>query len=87
MSKPNCYACVHRRDLRGTAYSSCNAIDASVTGDVRGVRDGWFNWPLQFDPVWLQTCSSFTDDVTKNKATPQMSDIIRALVATQQRKK
>lgn len=30
-----------------------------VSGDEHGIRSGWFNWPLNFDPVWLQTCDGF----------------------------
>ena len=30
-----------------------------VTGNSHGVRMGWFNWPLNFDPVWLLTCDGF----------------------------
>lgn len=31
----------------------------NVTGDPHGIRRGWFAWPLNFDPVWLQTCDGF----------------------------
>jgi len=31
-----------------------------VTGDPHGVRNGWFNWPLNYDPVWLLTCAGFS---------------------------
>lgn len=91
MSKPNCYNCVHRRDLVGDAHSRCAhpdvgnadalqsamAILASVgrTGPVadidtadklniecnpHGLMNGWFNWPYNFDPVWLVRCDGFT---------------------------
>jgi hypothetical protein len=30
-----------------------------VEGDAHGVRRGWFNWPVDFDPVWLRSCSGF----------------------------
>lgn len=30
-----------------------------VKGNKHGVRSGWFNHPLNFDPVWLEECSGF----------------------------
>jgi hypothetical protein len=30
-----------------------------VTGHPHGVKQGWFNWPVNFDPVWLETCDGF----------------------------
>lgn len=31
----------------------------NVKGDPHGVRNGWFNWPFNFDPVWLLQCDGF----------------------------
>jgi len=30
-----------------------------VTGDSHGIKNGWFNWPWNFDPTWLKTCKGF----------------------------
>ena len=30
-----------------------------VVGHPTGVRRGWFQWPFNFDPTWLQECSGF----------------------------
>lgn len=27
-----------------------------ISGDPNGIRNGWFAWPFNFDPVWLKTC-------------------------------
>ena len=24
-----------------------------------GVRNGWFEWPVNFDPIWLESCTGF----------------------------
>lgn len=69
---PNCYDCKHRRDVPGDAHSQCahpsivspsmigDAIRRlNVTGDIHGIRHGWFFWPFNFDPVWLKTCDGF----------------------------
>lgn len=31
----------------------------NISGDEHGVKSGWFNWPLNFDPTWLKTCEGF----------------------------
>lgn len=31
-----------------------------VVGNPHGVRNGWFMHPMNFDPVWLESCSGFT---------------------------
>lgn len=30
-----------------------------VKGHRHGIRRGWFAWPLNFDPNWLEHCSGF----------------------------
>lgn len=57
--KPNCYKCIHRRDLIGDCHSSCVSKTAHVKGNPVGLRGGWFSWPYNFDPVWLLECDSY----------------------------
>lgn len=83
MDKPNCYNCIHRRDLPGSAHSYCahpktesgNIVDAlinittgnppkglrelNIKADRHGFMSGWFMWPFNFDPVWLENCEGF----------------------------
>ena len=37
----------------------------NVKGDAHGIRHGWFNWPFNFDPVWLLSCDGFTSKEAK----------------------
>lgn len=32
-----------------------------VVGNPHGIRNGWFNWPLNFDPSWLEECNGFKE--------------------------
>lgn len=32
----------------------------NVKGNPHGIKNGWFNWPFNFDPVWLESCDGFT---------------------------
>jgi len=60
MSKPDCYKCKWRRAIPGDAHSSCTAEKAvAVKGHPTGVRGGWFQWPRNFDPTWLEECTGF----------------------------
>lgn len=58
-SRPNCYACQHRRTIPGDAHSSCANRNACVDAARQGVTNGWFNWPWNFDPTWLIGCTGF----------------------------
>lgn len=31
-----------------------------IVGNPLGIRKGWFNWPYNFDPTWLEQCKGFT---------------------------
>ena len=33
--------------------------ELNVEGNPHGRRNGWFNWPMNFDPVWLTCCDGF----------------------------
>ena len=33
----------------------------TVKGDPGGIANGWFNWPWDFDPVWLLECDGFKE--------------------------
>lgn len=78
MSKPNCYTCRHRRNVPGDAHSSCQlGVDhfihsgprPMVQGNSHGIRQGWFFWPVNFDPIWLESCDSYaTTVVDKTRA-------------------
>ena len=64
MYRPNCYKCKYRRDLSGDAHSKCVARlifkkEISVKGNLIGIRRGWFNYPFNFDPTWLEECDGF----------------------------
>ncbi len=91
MPRAKCYDCVHRREVPGSAHSSCHhpateavyrdplagfvglmgrrsgvtsmSSQASAALNIRGVelgiRNGWFIWPVNFDPTWLENCDGF----------------------------
>ena len=40
--------------------NSKNIEKLNVKADSYGVRNGWFMWPINFDPIWLLNCDGFT---------------------------
>ena len=62
MKNPDCYKCVHRGTIPGDARSRCahpKRDELKVTGHLAGIQGGWFRWPNNFDPTWLQKCNGF----------------------------
>ena len=60
--KPNCYECRFRGTIPGDCHSRCShptTRDFRVEGTPHGIKHGWFNWPWNFDPVWLVVCNGF----------------------------
>ena len=56
---PNCYECKYRSKVPGDAHSECKNKNADVRGDEYGRKSGWFCWPYNFDPTWLEECDGF----------------------------
>ena len=56
----DCYNCLHRFPLPGDAHSGCKNRHATVQGSQHGIKNGWFGWPFNFDPIWLVSCDGFT---------------------------
>ena len=44
---------------RAAPVINSSAKDLNIKGSARGIRAGWFNWPHNFDPVWLESCNGF----------------------------
>jgi hypothetical protein len=43
-----------------------------VKGNPYGIKHGWFNWPMNFDPVWLESCDGFEKKEVINDATAKL---------------
>ena len=37
-----------------------NAQKLNIKAELHGIRNGWFFWPINFDPAWLINCDGFT---------------------------
>lgn len=63
--KPICYQCRFREDLIGDAHSQCvnpkTRKELNIRAHECGIRNGWFNFPSNFDPVWLKNCDGYEE--------------------------
>ena len=33
--------------------------NVKVKGNPHGIKNGWFNFPFNFDPIWLENCDGY----------------------------
>jgi hypothetical protein len=64
--KPDCYKCVHKREVPGDCHIRCNNLKAKVVGNETGIKHGWFSWPINFDTNWLISCDGFSSNPKDN---------------------
>lgn len=58
-----CFICIHMREVQYNSHISCNkpSIDVLRNGNQHGKKNGWFMYPLLFDPVWKESlCPNFS---------------------------
>lgn len=58
--KNDCWNCIHRKPVPGNSHIECVKPDTEMTGNLHGIRNGWFMYPLLFDPAWMtKKCSNY----------------------------
>ena len=35
--------------------------ELNIKANERGIKKGWFNFPWNFDPIWLENCDGFEE--------------------------
>ena len=58
-----CHQCKHSENVPGNTHIKCNKPDPKMTGDMHGIKSGWFIYPWLFDPVW---CTKECDNHESN---------------------
>lgn len=48
-------------DLVVTGKAKKAAGELNIRALSQGVRNGWFMWPANFDPIWLTNCDGFKE--------------------------
>jgi hypothetical protein len=58
--KTPCFSCKNRRSIPGDYHILCSKPDPKMTGNPHGIKNGWFAYPWNFDPLWkTKECSNF----------------------------
>jgi len=39
----------------------------NVAGSGHGIMHGWFDWPWNFDPIWLESCDGFEPNEVRDE--------------------
>ena len=47
--------------------SAHGTLPLGVVGNEHAIRHGWFNWPFNFDPLWLKSCDGFEKTETTDE--------------------
>ena len=59
-----CYSCVSKRDVPGNCHIKCVNPDVAMKGNQHGIDQGWFIYPILFDPVWKESiCNNYESKV------------------------
>jgi hypothetical protein len=57
-----CHQCVSKYNVPGDAHIGCNNPDPLTKGYRHGIINGWFYYPVLFDPTWMITkCRNFKE--------------------------
>lgn len=48
-----------RIDGQTAIHESATSPALNIRAERQGIASGWFNWPWNFDPVWLRNCDGF----------------------------
>ena len=57
-----CYMCKHKEEVPGNAHIMCTKPDPEMRGNEHGIRNGWFMYPILFDPTWkIKDCNNFKE--------------------------
>ena len=59
-----CYKCKYRQKIPNSTNSECTCLNRdklNIEAEQYGIDKGWFNWPNDFDPMWLKSCDGFKE--------------------------
>lgn len=73
-----CYSCIHKREVPGNCHIRCAKPDEEMTGASHGISNGWFIYPLLFDPVWkTRKCNNYEAVPVSGAVSQAMSQAAR----------
>jgi len=61
----SCFNCAYKRTVPGDAHIACGfnfkkAEKPIPAGDPHGIKNGWYSFPINYDPNWMrEECQGF----------------------------
>lgn len=76
-AKTECWECQHKRSVPGDCHLRCDKPDPAMTGDKYGIKNGWFIYPVCFDPTWkTKPCDNFEPTTPASAVSGAVSDAV-----------
>ncbi len=47
--------------MGGGSPMRANSQELNIKGNPQGIKGGWFNFPWNFDPTWLENCDGYEE--------------------------
>ena len=70
-----CARCTHAREVPGSAHIGCATPDADMTGNPHGIKEGWFMYPINFDPCWKsRSCKNYEPTTATAQSVTQSAE-------------
>lgn len=70
-----CSRCIHAREVPGSAHIGCAKPDAQMSGNPHGIKEGWFMYPINFDPVWKsRSCTNYEPTTATAQSVTQSAE-------------
>jgi hypothetical protein len=61
-----CHQCKNARSIPGDCHIACANPPKVIEANEHGMKNGWFAFPLNFDPVWRTgECGNFDKKIEK----------------------
>jgi hypothetical protein len=55
-----CFTCLYKQSIPGDCHISCRKPGPEMKGNKHGIENGWFFYPINFDPAWkTKECDNF----------------------------
>jgi len=62
VGEAKCHQCIYKQMVPGNTHIACSNPDPNIKGDPHGIREGWFYYPILFDPIWMIIeCKNFEE--------------------------
>lgn len=62
-----CRTCEFKHSNAGTHHLRCTKTNAIININTAARAKGWANWPIDFDPIWIDTCDSYYNENQYNQ--------------------